>query len=74
MRTWRISRQVAENVANAPDQIVPVHSGRSAYQSRVRRDGEDYLLRIIIDDSDEPARAITMYLTSKIGKYWRPQQ
>ena len=30
-----------------------------------------YLIRAIVEDQVEPAVVVTVYRTSKIGKYWR---
>jgi hypothetical protein len=48
----------------------PAHSGRSAHQARVELDGVRYLVRAIVEPGD-PLAVITVYRTSKIGKYWR---
>jgi len=34
--------------------------------------GRTFLLRIIVDDTVEPAMVVTLYRTSKIDKYWKP--
>lgn len=33
--------------------------------------GKDYLVRVIVNDTIDPAKVITVYRTSKISKYWR---
>ena len=61
---------VLRRVLESPEQIVPAHSGRSAYQAQVELDGVRYLVRAIVEPGD-PLTVITVYRTSKIGKYWR---
>jgi len=58
-----------DNVLRAPGQIVDTHSGRKVYQSQVHIDGELYLVRVIVEETD-PLTVITVYRTSKIEKYW----
>lgn len=58
-------------VAAAPEQVIPERRGRLAAQSRVRFEGRDVLLRVIIEVGDLPA-IITAYRTTRVAKYWRP--
>ena len=61
-----------ESVLEKPGQIVPERGGQKAYQSKVDfGQGKVFLLRVIVDDSVDPAVVITAYRTSKIDKYWR---
>ena len=67
-----IPLELLETVLNAPQQIVVERGYLKAYQSQVDfGGGKIFLLRAIIDDTLEPATVITVYRTSKIGKYWR---
>ncbi len=34
-------------------------------------DGKSYLVRVIVNNTIEPAVVVTVYRTSKINKYWR---
>ena len=70
-------RQIDEadvaQVLSAPEQSQPVREGREVYQSRIEM-GESrktYLLRVLVDIDREPPEVVTVYRTSKIGKYWR---
>jgi hypothetical protein len=59
-------------VLRSPEQVVPEHDGRVAYQSRVAMDaGQIFLLRVLVVQDVDPAVVITVYRTSKIAKYWR---
>ena len=42
-----------------------------AYQSKCEIDGKMFLLRVIVDDSVDPAVVVTVYRTTKVEKYWR---
>jgi len=67
-----ISEITVENILNRPGQIVKEYGNKKAYQSIIELgSGEDYLIRVIIDDTVEPAKVVTVYKTSKIEKYWR---
>ena len=34
---------------------------------------QEYLVRVFVDIDREPAEVVTVYRTSKIGKYWRTE-
>ena len=69
----RIPVSVLESVLANPDQIVPAYGGRNAYQSVVTFGAKEFLVRAIVDDKSEPGTVVTVYRTSKIDKYWRPE-
>jgi len=72
MRRRGIPRQLLDSVLANPEQVVPVHAGKWAYQSRVRfEDGRMFLLRAMVATDVEPHLVVTVYRTSKVGKYWR---
>ncbi len=62
-------RQVAER----PEQVVEVRPGREVRQSRIpgQEEGESYLVRVFVDIVGDQETVVTVYKTSKIGKYWR---
>ena len=66
-----LSRERVIEVATNPQQIVPASMGRSVAQSRYNVRGKDYLLRVLIEDRADERWVITIYPTSKVGKYWR---
>lgn len=67
-----IPNAVLESVLNNPQQIVAERGNLKVYQSKVDfGGGKMFLLRAIVDDKLKPATVITVYRTSKIGKYWR---
>ncbi len=55
-----------------PEQMVPVREGKKAYQSLRDLKGKKYLVRVIVANDKDPFIVVTVYLTSKIAKYWRP--
>lgn len=72
LRRRGIPRAMADEVLKSPQQVVPERGSRHAYQSKADfGDGRVFLLRLIVDDSTNPAVVVTVYRTSRIGKYWR---
>ena len=68
----RIPEQFVVSVLNSPEQIISGKGDSKIYQSRIDFEGEKaYLLRVIVDDSVDPAVVITVYRTTKMSKYWR---
>ena len=69
-----IPLNLLNSVLQHPQQVIPERAGRKAYQSQLDfGGGKIFLLRAIVDDSVDPAIVVTVYRTSKIGKYWRVQ-
>src|SRR5665213_2663005 len=68
----RILREFVEEVLRQPQQIVPERPPKKAYQSKMDfGGGRIFLLRVIVDDTIEPAMVVTLYRTKKINKYWK---
>lgn len=44
-----------------------------AYQSQIEFHGKMFLLRVIVAQDVEPEVVVTVYRTSRIGKYWRTE-
>jgi hypothetical protein len=67
-----ISQEIVMAAVTDPEQIVPGRNQRRIYQSRFNFGAERlYLVRVIVDETLDPAVVITVYRTSKIDKYWR---
>jgi len=63
---------VVEAILQNPQQIVDEYGNKKAYQSIIKIETEkDYLVRVIVNDTIDPAKVVTVYKTSKIVKYWR---
>ena len=73
MRRRQIDRESVAAVMAAPEQVVEGVGGRKVYQGKVECGGKMYLVRLIVEDWHSPAIVVTVYRTSKIEKYWRPQ-
>ena len=66
----RIPLSLLEAVLEKPDQVVLERGVAKAYQSKCEIGGKMFLLRVIVDDSVDPAVVVTAYRTTKIEKYW----
>jgi hypothetical protein len=62
---------VVESVLAAPGQKVPEHGDVVCYQSKVEINQKTYLVRVMVDETATPMKVVTVYRTSKIGKYWK---
>ena len=75
---WEMTRRgippaLVEVVIEHPEQrlVDESHPGRWIRQSRLRfEDGNLYLLRVVVDEAEQPPVIVTAYRTSKIEKYW----
>jgi hypothetical protein len=69
----QIPREFVEAVLRQPQQIVPERPPKKACQSQIDfGGGKIFLVRVIVDDTVEPAMVVTVYRTTKINKYWKP--
>jgi len=74
MRRRQIPRQLLESVLNNPEQRIPQPGGKEIFQSRLKSArGKMYVLRAVLAVDKDPAVVVTVYRTTKIAKYWRPQ-
>jgi hypothetical protein len=69
-----IGENVVADVLRSPEQRLPVRPGRVVLQSRVSVAGKQYLVRVVVDVDREPAAVVTVYRTTRIGKYWRESE
>ncbi|MBI1940238.1 MAG: DUF4258 domain-containing protein [Acidobacteria bacterium] len=71
MERRQIPLALVESILADPQQVISGPTGRKVYQSEHHFGVRIFLVRVIVDDSFEPATVVTVYRTSKIGKYWR---
>lgn len=66
-----IDRAEAELTLRQPDAIVPATSARYFYQRRYvdKTLNETMLLRVLVKETDLETAVVTLYKTSKFGKY-----
>lgn len=65
-----ITRQEVENVVSNPKQIVPGDLGILIAQSKTRNG----LLRSPFIEIGDDRKILTVYWTSKVGRYWREKR
>jgi hypothetical protein len=74
MRRRQIPEVWLDSVMTGPEQRVSEAAGKEVWQSRFTAvNGRMYLLRVVIAIDKEPPVIATVYRTSKIEKYWRPE-
>jgi hypothetical protein len=76
MERRRITEAVVAHILFAPEQVKIVRPGRAVYQSRVEfeKPPKTYLVRVFVDVDRQPPEVVTVYRTSKVGKYWRDER
>ena len=67
----KIPQRLVEQTLYDPAQKVQEVNGITCYQSRVEINGKTYLLRVMVNETMDPAVVVTVYRTSKVSKYWR---
>jgi hypothetical protein len=75
MKRRLLGEDVVRAILRSPQQTIDVRSGRIVLQSIVLMGaaGQEYLVRVFVDIDRDPAEVVTVYRTSKIGKYWRTE-
>jgi hypothetical protein len=68
-----IPSDIVEQVLSSPEQVVAAHGGLAARQSRVELEGRQYLVRVVVAERPDATVVVTVYLTSRIDKYWRSE-
>lgn len=69
-----IPQDVFEQVMISPEQVVLDEYEGTVYPSKfVGGNGKTYLIRAFVNDSVEPVVVKTIYITSKVEKYWSKQ-
>lgn len=63
-----ISLEIVKQVMDNPDHITE-QENKVIYQSLIRGNDKNYLIRIFVNHLVDPAVIITAYKTSKISKY-----
>ena len=72
MERRAVPLNIVEAILQNPQQIVEEYGHKKAYQSIIDLGtGKDYLVRVIVNDTIDPAKVVTIYRSSKISKYWR---
>ena len=70
LKERNIEPELIKETLENPEQIVTAGRDRKIAQRIYRRQGRDFLLRVVFSEQGHP-EIITMYWTSKISKYRR---
>jgi len=62
---------LVESVLEEPDQVVAERGAVKAYQSKRDIGGKMFFVRVMVDDSLDPAVVVTAYRTTRIDRYWK---
>jgi hypothetical protein len=74
MARRKIPQEWLDSVLASPQQRIPEPGGKEIFQSLLStEDGTLYVLRVVVATDKEPPVVVTVYRTSKIEKYWRPE-
>jgi hypothetical protein len=71
LKERELSESIVLEVLKSPEQRFEDGKGLMILQSRVDLIEGRYLLRLFVNENTSPKRIVTIYLTSKIKKYWR---
>ena len=70
LKERNIKPELVQETLENPEQVVAAGKNRKIAQRTYRRQGKDFLLRVVYSEKDEP-ELVTMYWTSKVPKYRR---
>ncbi len=65
-----IDPQEVQSVLRDPGQTADGYGGRKIAQKICKRNGKDYLLRVVYEETEAAITVVTAYLTSDISRYW----
>ena len=71
IREREITEELINKVLPHPAQIIDSYGNRKIAQDMVRHKGEKFLLRIVFEEIDKELKVVTVYLTTRVEKYWR---
>jgi len=67
-----VSLEMLDAVMQNPEQVYEQPNGRTIFQSQMKsKGGNNHLLRIAVDMTENPPLVLTVIPTNKVAKYWR---
>ena len=69
-----ITKEQIEDTIAHPMQVVEGYGGRKVAQSKILIEKNEYLLRIVYEETEEKTIVVTTYLTSQINRYWKEEE
>jgi LysM repeat protein len=72
----QIDLELAQAIVENPGQKIPSQRARIVFQNRYydKIENKEMLLRVIVAQSGDKLKVISVYKTSKIDKYWRREE
>ncbi len=70
MRRRGVTETDVRVVLASPEQVLEVRPNRVVLQSRVNLGSTAQLIRVFVDVDRVPEEVVTVYLTSRVDKYW----
>jgi hypothetical protein len=72
MAARNISEDILRDIVQKPQQRLTISEGRQIYQSQYfdTIDQKPMLMRIVVEPQGENLIVVSVYKTSRIGKYW----
>ncbi len=64
-----ITKEIVDEILQNSQQVVS-EDGYAVYQSIIKFDESDYLIRVFVNETLKPFKIITVYKISKIDKYY----
>ena len=62
---------IVESVLANPAQKIQEHGDVVCLPSKVEINQKAYLVRVMVNETLDPPKVVTVYRTSKISKYWK---
>jgi len=69
-----IKKEWIEDTVLHPLQVVAGYGGRKVAQRKIIKEGKEYLLRVVYDETEEKNIVVTTYLTSQLSRYWKEEE
>lgn len=66
-----ICEDLVKKILLHPSQVIDSYGGRKISQDIIEYQGEQFLIRVIYQESEIEIKVITVYRTTKLKKYWR---
>ncbi len=67
----KLDREHVIDVVSSPEEVVQASRNRYFAQSKFRKGGREYLLRVLVEELEDVRWIVTVYPTSKVAKYLR---
>lgn len=70
LKERNIEKKLVDQALIKPQQIIEGKKGRKIVQRKYMIKGKEFLMRVIFKENPEFVEVVTMYLTTRIKKYW----